>query len=353
MDEQKEYGKKLVNLQNQKEREIKQLYYDAILEVTTLAATLPYKDAIFSLNLYPFLKLRVDLVLKDMATKLEVVVVNGIDQAWELSDQKNRVFLDRRLRKYHIASKVRKTLFDTNIGAKKAFIQRKANGLNLSKRIVNTVKTFKRELEVGIAAGIAEGQSANKMATIIKQNLNEPDKVFRKVRAIKGDKNSRLKLSKAALEYKPGQGVYRSSFKNALRITRTETNMAYRTADYERWQGQLFVVGIQIQLSDSHPHADICDPLTGKYPKDFKWIGWHPHCICYQTPILITTEEMDNYQDQILGLGKWDGKSVNQVNDPPSEFYKYLEDNKDSINGLSSIPYWIQDNEKYTGSLAA
>ncbi len=114
--------------------------------------------------------------------------------------------------------------------------------------------------------------------------------------------------------------------------------MSYRTADYERWNSQAFVVGIEIQLSNAHPRTDICDPLAGKYPKDFKWVGWHPQCICFQTPILITPDEMDKYQDQLFGLGQWDGNSVNQVADAPAAFYQYLEENRDKIMFSPLLP---------------
>ena len=39
---------------------------------------------------------------------------------------------------------------------------------------------------------------------------------------------------------------------NALRLSSTTTNMAYRAADYERWNGQDFVLGIEIRRSDSN-----------------------------------------------------------------------------------------------------
>lgn len=347
MDEQQQYVRKLINLQNLKEREVRLLYYDVIVELSALAAKLPYKQTIFNLSLYPLLRRRVDYLLRDMGTKMQAVIVNGIDQAWQLSDDKNRVFLDKRLKGYKLSSKARKTYYDTNQEAKTTFISRQEKGLNLSERVWNAVEPFKRELELGLSAGIARGESAKNMATRMKRNLNEPDRIFRSII----DKDGRIRLSKAARNYRPGQGVYRSSYKNALRLTRTENNMAYRTADFDRWNSQPFIVGIEIRLSNAHPKYDICDPLAGKYPKDFKWTGWHPQCICYQTPILITSEEMEKHQDEILGLGKWGGKSVNQVNEAPSAFYKYLDDNSEKINRLSSTPYWVKDNPSFTKAL--
>ena len=67
---------------------------------------------------------------------------------------------------------------------------------------------------------------------------------------------------------------------NARRLAVTETNLAYRTADYDRYQLFDFVVGIEIHLSGNHTckgvkgdFFDICDELQGKYPKDFKFTG--------------------------------------------------------------------------------
>ena len=55
----------------------------------------------------------------------------------------------------------------------------------------------------------------------VRRYLRNPDKLFRRVR----DKHGNLRLSKAAKAYHPGRGVYRSSYRNALRLTATENNM--------------------------------------------------------------------------------------------------------------------------------
>lgn len=102
-----------------------------------------------------------------------------------------------------------------------------------------------------------------------------------------------MHLRKNAQAYHPGQGVYRSSYKNALRLARPETFIASRTADYERWQDIDFVVGIQVVRSNNPYECDVCGSLAGKYPKDFKFVGWHPNCRCRAIPILATDEEFD------------------------------------------------------------
>lgn len=180
----------------------------------------------------------------------------------------------------------------------------------------------------------------------IRQYLKRPDMLFRRVR----DEHGNLQLSRRAAAYHPGRGVYRSSYKNARRLAATETNIAYRTADHLRWQQMDFVVGIEIRTSPTnHPVPDICDDLKGKYPKDFKFTGWHPHCRCIALSILKTEEEMDADTERILnGEPPSDpNSSVNAVTDVPKEFKDWVEDNKERAERSFSVPYFLKDNQQY------
>jgi hypothetical protein len=199
---------------------------------------------------------------------------------------------------------------------------------------------FKEEIEMGLDVGIRNGVPANKMTRDLKQYLRHPDKLFRRVR----DEHGQLQLSKAAKAYHPGRGVYRSSYKNARRLTATETNMAYRTADYERWQQLDFVVGIKIEPSVNNHETDICDDLAGKYPKDFKWTGWHPHCRCHALTILKTEKELDADTERILNGEEPSLESVNQITALPKKFTEWASDNEERINGAKSAPYFLKDN---------
>ena len=102
------------------------------------------------------------------------------------------------------------------------------NGLNLSDRIWNYTNSFKEEIEMGLDIGLGEGKSASELSSELKRYLNNPDELFRRVR----DKHGNLHLSSRAKAYHPGRGVYRSSYKNAMRLAGTETNMAYRITSY-------------------------------------------------------------------------------------------------------------------------
>ena len=92
----------------------------------------------------------------------------------------------------------------------------------------------------------------------VRQYLKYHNKLFRRVR----DKDGVLRLSKAAAAFHPGRGVYRSSYKNALRLTATENNIAYRTCDHLSWNALPFVLGQEIKTSNNHtlhgePFTDI------------------------------------------------------------------------------------------------
>lgn len=138
---------------------------------------------------------------------------------------------------------------------------------------------------ITLSIGISEGRSAADISRDVRVYLNEPDKLFRRVRNAFGN----LTLSKVAQAYHPGQGVYRSSYQNAMRMARTEINSAYREADSIRWQQLDFIVGYEVKTSKSHVQwlakfwyprfkkgrapLEICDAMEGKYPKSFKSSG--------------------------------------------------------------------------------
>ena len=123
-----------------------------------------------------------------------------------------------------------------------------------------------------------------------------------------------------------------------------------------------FIVGIEIRLSNNHtcrgrdgkphPFYDICDELAGKYPKEFKFTGWHPHCRCIATTILKTEAEMEADDEAILrGKEPSDpGESENAVTELPDNFTRWVEENQDRIARATSLPYFLRDNESLIGN---
>lgn len=91
-----------------------------------------------------------------------------------------------------------------------------------------------------------------------------------------------------------------------------------------------------------HPKIDICNHLRGKYPKDFKFYGWHTGCICYQTSILLPKEEFVKY----LNTGQVDGRRITK--NIPRRSQSHINEILDQIKGWKSAPYFIRDNFKPT-----
>jgi len=72
----------------------------------------------------------------------------------------------------------------------KAFLARKTQGLGLSDRVWRYTEAFKNEIELGLDLGIRSGKSAAAMTRDLRQYLQHPDKLFRRVR----DEHGLLKL---------------------------------------------------------------------------------------------------------------------------------------------------------------
>lgn len=373
-----EYDKKHLHNLTAIERAIQRIFMKAAEDAARIGMRLDAKLAegnkAFSFTDYPSVKPAVEKLMRQLKEQLEVAVVDGVKNAWTLANNKNdalsrRVFGDNvgkltpaQYRRY----------FSTNAQALEAFLARKTEGLSLSDRVWNYTNAFREQIELGLEVGIRSGTaSAGQMAEELKQWLVHPDKLFRRVR----DAEGLLQLSSRAKAFHPGRGVYRSSYMNARRLAATETNTAYRTADHLRWQQMDFVVGIEICLSNNHtvrlqpgettddpaqlrkdgtpkagavrPLHDICDELKGRYPKSFKFTGWHPHCRCYAVTILKTDEELDRDTERILdGKEPMEG-SANEVKDVPEGFRKWLKRNVSRAERSTSVPYFISDNEKY------
>lgn len=305
-------------------------------------------DKPFSFDDYPATLSKVKSLEAKMAKELQVSVEDGVADSWAMSNRKNDALVKSSLSAMALegmgADMVRR-YFNENRGALDAFKQRVVNGMNLSQRVWKITEQNMQEMEGAIDIALRDGTSAAQLSRKVRGLLNEPDKLFRRVR----DEHGVLHLSKNAKAYHPGQGVYRSSYKNAIRLAGTEINMAYRTADHLRYQQLDFVVGIEILTSPTnHPDPDICDELKGKYPKDFKFTGWHPNCRCHVETILKTEQEMDADDAAIRSGGRPSTGSVNTVKDMPDQFERWLRDNEERIARANSLPYFLRDNYTIT-----
>ncbi|PKP11964.1 MAG: hypothetical protein CVU09_00250 [Bacteroidetes bacterium HGW-Bacteroidetes-4] len=301
-----------------------------------------FSGANFSFDNHKYLSKEAKVIFQQINDDIEQIIRLGIAKEWDLANVKNDVLVNN-----FLSNKLIKKLPQVNqrnVKALEAFTNREVNGkFGLSERVWNLTNNFKNEIEIHIGLGLTAGESADVMSRRVRQYLNNPKALFRRVRNEEGN----LVLSSNARDYHPGQGKYRSAYKNARRMTVTETNMAYRLADHERWQKMEFIVGYKVQLSGSHKVVDICDPMAGDYPKEFIFSGWHPHCLCKATPIMLSDKEFSSYQDSVLAGDEFDStKSQNYVSDMHSGYKNWIKDNQEVVKGWKSKPFFVQDNYK-------
>lgn len=328
---------------------VRSIYLDVMQRLISLVLEIePDYDPekAFTFSDYPVISDRANALLRELYSRLYQQVQYGIRNEWEHANIKADELVMSLFGANAISDKRFAMYFNRNKKAMDAFFSRTTQdgGLNLSQRIWKYEGQFRQDMELAIDCYIGQGMSANRMATLVKEFLQNPDKLFRRVRNERGE----LVLSKNAKSYHPGAGQYRSSYRNAQRFTRTETNMAYRTADFERWAQLNFVVGIEIKVSNNHPERDICDELAGRYPKDFKFVGWHPNCRCHAVAILASVEEISMLTDMILAgedISKFQSKV--EVRRPPKAFVMWIHNNRERIINAASLPYFIRDNSKY------
>lgn len=297
----------------------------------------------------------INQIINKQKTKNLLIIQKSIRSGWALSNnnvdnqvidyikEKNATQLLES--KAYKVSEAKLTGFDipvweewlqTNTPQLNAFLNRSVDGFKLSGRVWNISLKTRKILEKTLQSGILEGKSSAQMTKILRQALKNPNALFRRVRNPITDK---LELSKPAKNFHPGRGVYRSAYKNALRLAGTETNMSYRFAEFERIQQVPFIIGYRVHLSNQHPEYDICDAMTGTYPKNFVFLGWHPNCICYTTTIMLGDEKFKKYLDNGTIPSK------NYVKKMPSKAVNYIKDNKEKIDEMKNAPYWLRQNE--------
>lgn len=165
---------------------------------------------------------------------------------------------------------VSKILKDITRRVKKRIVNtRGIDGLTLSERVWKLSGDNTHQLKKLMSSGILQGNSAAKISRDIRGFLLRPETLRGRVKDL----------------LRPGQGVYRSAYKNALRMTRTETARAY--IDGQKDTAKMMGYKLKFQLSPSHPTYDICDPFQGRIfePNEFP-APVHPNCLCYGLTVL-------------------------------------------------------------------
>ncbi len=324
------------------EARLEALYNEIIRQATLLVKNIKLKEGqIFQFKDFPQIESQINRLIDELNAKSITILEKATEEEWNDSIEKNNKLITPYLKRGLLTSEQITAYTSRNLEGLRAFQKRKYDGLGLSDRVWKYSKQFKSEIEMGLDLGIREGKSAQRMSQVFRSYLQEPNRLFRRVR----DAHGVLHLSKNAKNYHPGQGVYRSSFKNALRLTRTETNMAYRTADIEKFQQFDFVIGYEVRRSNRVCDCSVCESLKGKYPKTFKFVGWHPNCLCYLVPILMPLEDFAEMVEV-----KNEGKEYvykKTIKDVPQNFKTWVKDNQDRIRRAKSLPYFLRDNRRF------
>lgn len=335
---EKIYSEKVYKLIQKNNKEIKKILDNAIKEISQRISISEIKTVdilkpnyIYKIN--KSLSAQIEGFLEKMTTEINLVISRDVRKFWGIANEKNNELVRLSISGMTIKETIKKEFFQLNIDALNSFLQRTESGLKLSDRIWKIGTKMRQDIEVYLGSGISTGKSAAGISRDIREFLQEPKKLFRRVKV-----DGVLKLSKAAQEYHPGSGVYRSSYKNALRMAANETNIAYRLADYTRRQQIPFVVGVEVHLSAMHKVDDMCDFLQGSYPKGFIFSGWHPLCMCYTTSKLLNKKEFVDY----IKSGKI--RSQRYVRTIPKKAETWIDKNKTAISRYKSKPYFIRDN---------
>lgn len=307
---------------------VRQIYDALNLEAAKMAVRVKYNgsDKEFHFKDYPELTDGVKKLQSRFISDISSVIYTSTSQEWKNSNLVQDLIADKVLKTYgvQVNGKKYKIYYQNNSDALKAFQERKDRGMNLSQKIWNQSENYKTELEYAISSAIEKGTSAVTLSKRVSKYLRD----FKSLQ-----KDYKAKYGKAVDCH---DCEYRS-----IRLARSEINLAYRTAEQKRWEQMDFVVGQEIKLSNNHtcngvPFIDICDDLKGKYPKDFKFTGWHPMCKCYVIPILKTEDEFWAEGDVI---------SKKEVVEVPDNFKLWVKNNQERIERSKSLPYFLRDNK--------
>lgn len=353
-------------------RRLGMLYSDFIKKLASLdyGEDVLEDDVLFNFDNFPNLKRRLDDIFKDYYAKNLLCYESGITDGVALGYSHDKADLGSlSILSDKALSVARKVAADTFIASR----LKSAKGLNLAQTIWNYCQQTKSEFEVAmsnvLADGLKKGTSAETLGRHIRQYLNDPDRMYRRYHTVQrlanGQKkdvvtwrrkrviNGKVRFVEEPLE-KVGRGVYRSSRMNALRVARTEINSAYHNARNERWANEPFVIGQYIHLSPQHDpekDEDICDELQGYYPKDFKWSGWHPNCMCTSDPIMVYGEERKALIRRLMnGEDISDYVSPNRVKDVPEQYRRYIETNSEKIVSAlkrDKLAWHLANNKSY------
>jgi len=145
-------------------------------------------------------------------------------------------------------------------------------GTRPSDRIWDLTNNAERNIKRIVANGMGAGENPKVIASRLKRYVDP------KVR------------DASDLDIETGPGVYRSPYRNAYRLAKTEMNRAYTKATVAFAKDKAWIKDGEIVLSPLHDEYDECDELAagGPYTPEAadQLIPAHPHCGCRYVPTI-------------------------------------------------------------------
>ena len=334
-----EYNRQLKAILDGCTRQLQRLYDENELRELSIKMK---KD--FSFSDYPKRDLQSRKYISQMVQSSVKLIEKAQKDSWLAATYKNDDFINSILDTTKLSKEEVEKMSDRRLDAFEKFQKRKVNGMGLSERVWKLADGFKDQVELAIDVNIKRGARATKD---LEKLVNLPQEMFQAIADIE-DEDVRRKI---LADVRTGRGVYKSLQANAYRLMRTENNMAYRESDWQRWQSMDFVVGYTIHRTNNEDKfkCPLCDELEGDYPKQFKFVGWHPQCMCFVTPIIADDEtlkenQLNRLRSAIRGVSNKVVKSKRTVEDVPDNFKKWIKENTYRSARWKSQPYFIRDN---------
>ena len=153
-----------------------------------------------------------------------------------------------------------------NGNAMDALMRTNYGGITLSRRVWDVTWPVEKQIRNQINLAVLTGSGAETLSRKMRSYLGLPD-TFKGI---------------AFKDFHPGSGVYKSAYKNALRLSGTEINRAYNEGIIRYMKEKTWITGGILRTGSGNPCED-CTDLEGIFflkddPID---IPVHPHCYCW------------------------------------------------------------------------
>lgn len=274
-----EYEKQYNSIQNNSIDTIELAYDETIRKVSRILIGVSSAE-LFLFSKHIAIDSKVNSYIRSQFLSVNKMIEVNTSKAFDLSNLKNDELTKKLFERHSL--KVPKNIIYHNPDKLSEFLNKKIDGLTFSDRVWNLSGQFKSELESSISAAFTKGLSEDQLAAEIKKYLKDPDVRFKRIR----DKFGELKPSKRQLSYNPGRGIYKSSQKNAVRLAREVINSGMREAEFENFKNNPFVTAFDVRNTErSVTTCKLCEQNAGRYPKTFRFPGWHIGCMCSSYPV--------------------------------------------------------------------